>query len=122
MERNIDSTNQKVQVILKIKIVAENQHKAAEIINFVIERVQVEKGCKNFQFYQDNTKKDSFLLFQEWESRVVFEKHLHSDEFRHVLTLIDLANELPEISFNTISQQEGLGLITSLKENAPRQE
>jgi quinol monooxygenase YgiN len=122
MVDDVNSQDSRFIALFKLKISEENQQKATEIINFVIERVRVESGCKNFQFYRDITKSDSFLLLQEWASKAVFEKHIHSNEFRHVLTLIDLANELPKISFNTISQQEGLGLITSLKENTPGQE
>jgi quinol monooxygenase YgiN len=118
MAEDVDSSNSKLITLLKLKIMAVNQLKATEIINFVVERVRVEKGCNNFQYCNDITDRDSFLLLQEWESKAVFEKHLHSDEFRHILTLIDLASELPEISFNTISQEEGLEMIASLREQS----
>jgi len=116
---NVNTRDCRFIALFKLKISKDDHHKAVEIINFVIERVRVEAGCKNFQFFSDTTKKDSFLLLQEWESKLIFEKHIHSDEFRHVLTLIDLAKELPEISFNTISLQEGLDMIASLKIKAP---
>lgn len=110
--------NQKFLALLRLKINKANEDKAAEIINHITERIRVKKGCTTFRYYNDFKDKDLFLLVQEWESKNAFKKHLHSNEFRLVLALIDLASEFPEISFNTISREEGLELISSFKEGA----
>ena len=104
-----------VQALLRLKVIPENQNKAVEIINFILERIQVERGCASCHFYQDTSSNGVFLLLQEWESRADLERHIYSEEFRHILALIELGSEPPEIRFNTISKEEGLEIIESVR-------
>ena len=115
MESNIDNKNSMVQAVLRLKIIPENKDKAVEIINFILERIQVESGCASCHFYQDTSNKGVYLLLQEWESRADLERHICSDEFRHILALIELASEPPEIKFNTISKKEGIATIEAVR-------
>ena len=104
-----------VQALLRLKVNSANQDKIVEIINFMLERIQVESGCVSCHFYQDTSSKGVFLLWQEWESRADLERHICSEEFRHILALIDLASEPPEIRFNTISKEEGIETIETVR-------
>ena len=112
---NFDDTNSMVQVLLRLRIIRKNQDQVDEIINFILERIRAESGCRSCHFYQDTSSKGAFLLLQEWESRADLERHIYSEEFRHILTLIELASEPPEIRFNTISRKEGLEAIESVR-------
>lgn len=100
-------------------VIPENQDKAVEIINFVLERIRVESGCTSCHFYQDTSNKGVFLLLQEWESRADLERHICSEEYRHILSLIDLSSETPEIMFNTISLVEGIEAIETARSAKP---
>jgi quinol monooxygenase YgiN len=115
LQPNFDSTNSMIQALIKLKVIPENQDKAVEIINFILERIRVESGCASCNFYQDTSSKGVFLLLQEWESRADLERHICSEEFRHILALIELASEAPEIRFNTISKEEGMETIESVR-------
>jgi quinol monooxygenase YgiN len=115
LKSNFDGTNSMVQALLRLKVIPENQDKAVEIINFILERIRVESGCASCHFYQDTSSKGEFLLLQEWESRADLERHICSEEFRHILALIELASEPPEIRFNTISKEEGIETIESVR-------
>ena len=115
MESNIYDTNSMVQTLLRLKVIPENQKKVAEIINFILERIGAESGCVSCHFYQDTSSKGVFLLWQEWQSRADLERHICSEEFRHILALIDLASEAPEIRFNTISKEEGIETIETVR-------
>jgi quinol monooxygenase YgiN len=115
LKSKLDRTNSIVQAFLKIKFDPQNQEKAIEIINFILERIRVKSGCASCHFYQDTSSNGVFLLLQEWETRADLERHICSEEFYHILTLIELASELPEIRFNTISKKEGIETIESLR-------
>jgi quinol monooxygenase YgiN len=115
LKPDFDGTNSMVQALLRLKVIPENQDKAVEIINFILERIRVESGCARCHFYRDTSSKGEFLLLQEWESRADLERHICSEEFRHILALIELASEPPEIRFNTISKEEGLETIESVR-------
>lgn len=108
-----------VQALLRLMVIPENQDKAVEIINFVLERIRVESGCTSCHFYQDTSNKGVFLLLQEWESRADLERHICSEEYRHILSLIDLSSETPEIMFNTISLVEGIEAIETARSAKP---
>ena len=112
---NFGDTKSVVQALLRLKVIPENKDKAIEIINFILERIRVESGCTSCRFYQDTSNNGVFLLLQEWETRADLERHICSEEFYHILALIELASEQPEIRFNTISQEEGLKTIGSLR-------
>lgn len=115
MKSNFDGSNSMVQTLLRLKVIPENQDKAVEIINFILERIQVESGCVSCHFYQDTSSNGVFLLLQEWETRADLERHICSEEFYHILALIELASEPPEIRINTISKEEGLETIESVR-------
>jgi len=115
MESNIDNKNSMVQAVLRLKVIPENKDKAVEIINFILERIRVESGCASCHFYQDTASKGEFMLWQEWKTRADLERHIRSEEFRHILALIELASEPPEIRFNTISKEDGVETIESVR-------
>jgi quinol monooxygenase YgiN len=104
-----------IQALLKIKVVADNRKKAVEIITFLLERIRAESGCLSCNIYQDMSNENTLLLLEEWESRADLERHICSEEYRHILTLIELSRETPEIRFNTISIEEGMEAIESTR-------
>ena len=104
-----------IQAFLILKVYPKNQDKALEIINFLKERIRVESGCVRCDFYQDLENKSIFLLLEEWESRADLERHIHSEEYRHILALIELSNEPPIIKFNTVTRAEGIEAIESVR-------
>ncbi len=104
-----------IQTFLLLKVYPENYDKALEIINYLRERIRVESGCVSCDFYHDLTKKSIFLLLEEWESRADLERHIHSEEYRHILALIELSSEPPIIKFNTVTCAEGIEAIESVR-------
>jgi quinol monooxygenase YgiN len=104
-----------IQAFLLLKVYPEKQDKAFEIINFLQERIQVESGCVSCDFYQDLANKSIFLLLEEWESRADLDRHIHSEEYRHILALIELSSEPPIIKFNTVKRAEGIEAIESVR-------
>jgi hypothetical protein len=45
------------------------------------------------------------------------ERHIASDEFRKIMAMIDMAVELPEISFHTVSSTIGFELVEKIRES-----
>ncbi len=108
-----------IQALIKLKVVLENREKAAEIIDFLLERIRAESGCLNCHIYQDMSNESTLMLLEEWESRADLERHICSEEYRHILSLIELSSETPEIKFNTISLVEGIEAIESARSEKP---
>ena len=51
------------------------------------------------------------LLLEEWDSRDDLEEHIRSDDFRKVLTVIDMASEPPKVEFHMDSHIRGMDFI-----------
>ena len=55
------------------------------------------------------------MYVEEWESRENLERHIKSDPYRIILSLMELSGEPPEIKINTISKTEGLEAIEAIR-------
>ncbi|MGB7337928.1 MAG: antibiotic biosynthesis monooxygenase family protein [Phototrophicaceae bacterium] len=42
------------------------------------------EGCLHYQYYADRNASNSFLLYQEWESRSAFDAFYQSDTFKQI--------------------------------------
>jgi quinol monooxygenase YgiN len=58
---------------------------------------------------------DALFLVEEWESRPKFERHINSDQYRIILSLMEAAEQLPEIKINTVTKTEGLEAIVAVR-------
>ena len=104
-----------IQAFLLLKVFPKNHDKVLEILNFLHERIRIENGCASCDFYQDLANDNIFLLLEEWESRADLERHIRSEEYRHILALIELSSAPPIIKFNTVTREEGIETIESVR-------
>ncbi len=76
---------------------------------------QIQPGCISCRFYQDVDDPDAILFVEEWESREGLDRHIKSDQYRIILSLMELSTNAPEIKFNTISKTEGMEVIEAVR-------
>ena len=87
------------------------RNEALGILDVVAERARVEPGCFFNRVYQD-VKDENVLMVEElWNSEEELNRHLRSDDYRHVLFVIEMAMEPPEFNFRSIVQTSGLEAI-----------
>jgi hypothetical protein len=55
------------------------------------------------------------LLLHDWEIQESLDRHLQSDDYRHVLFVMELVVESAEITFRTISQSMGVEIIEKVR-------
>jgi quinol monooxygenase YgiN len=93
------------------------QEEALKILRLLTGPTQVQPGCLTCEvFQQEPTQQPLRLcLLEKWETQERLERHIRSEQFRKVLAVMDLANEPPEIEFNTVSQTQGMELIQALR-------
>ncbi len=104
-----------IQTVLKIVVSPEIRAEALEIINSIIERIRVSSGCISYGAYEDVLGENSIMILEEWQSRAALDRFIRSDEYRHILALIELANKSPEIHFYTLSKIGGMEVIENLR-------
>jgi quinol monooxygenase YgiN len=78
----------------------------------------VQPGCISCRLYQDVNDSDAVLLVEEWETRKELEQHLKSDQYRVVLSLLDMSEKPPEFKLCTIQKSEGLEALEAIRETA----
>jgi quinol monooxygenase YgiN len=72
---------------------------------------RVEDGCISCRLYHEAGQPNVIAWVEEWETEKDLRRHLKSDVYRKILAALDLAEEEPEICFNTVAETKGMQLI-----------
>ncbi|NEO31743.1 MAG: antibiotic biosynthesis monooxygenase [Symploca sp. SIO3C6] len=94
MEINNTQKNEvKVPIVLagKYKIKAEKRERFLELAQFAVEPTRKEAGNISYNLYEEAGVPNSFIYFEEWQSRVALAKHLRQPY------IIPLFKEFPEL-------------------------
>ena len=76
---------------------------------------RIQPGCISCRLYQDLDESDAVFLVEEWDSRKKLDRHLNSDQYRVILSLMEASDRFPDIKINTISKTEGLEAIEAVR-------
>ena len=103
-----------ISVPLQLKVVPEKRWDVLKTIHTIIGPTTVRSGCLHCGLYSNTSNDDELILLEKWESHEALERHLRSDEFRKIIAAMETANELPEISFNTVASTEGIEFVEKI--------
>jgi quinol monooxygenase YgiN len=81
----------------------------------VIGPTGVQPGCISCRFYQDLNDADAVFLVEEWATRKQLDHRLASQEYRIVLSLVDMSREPPQFKISTVSKIEGLEALEAVR-------
>ena len=100
---------------LRIKVPRERRGEFMDSARLILEPTRIQPGCISCRLYQDLDEPDAVLLVEEWASRKELDRHLNSDRYRIILSLMEVSDQFPEIKLNTISRTEGLEAIDAVR-------
>ncbi len=100
-----------VRSTIRMVIPLNRQSEALEILGSTTEQVQFEPGCISSRFYRGMEDGREIMVEELWESDEDMQRHLRSDKYHRVLLVIEMAEEPPEIRFDTISHSSGVETI-----------
>lgn len=100
-----------VRSTVRMLIPLKRQSEALEILGAISEQVQFEAGCVSSRLYRGMEDRREILIEELWESHEDVQRHLSSDKYRRVLLVIEMAEDPPEIRFDTISHSSGVETI-----------
>ena len=103
-------------VTLRIKVPRGQRNNFLDAARRVVGPTEIQPGCISCRFYQDLNDPDAVLLIEEWENRKKLDRHLNSDRYRIVLSLVDMSGKPPEYKISSILTTEGLEAIERLRE------
>jgi len=89
----------------------EKQSEALDILGSTIEQTQFEPGCLSCRVYRGVEDARAIMLEELWASDEDVQLHLQSDKYRKILLVVEMAEEPPEIRFDTIDHSTGVETI-----------
>ena len=96
---------------VRIVVPPNKRAEAVQILNAMAERTRVQAGCLSCRIYHDEQVEAVFMVEVVWDTQDSLDRHLRSDDYRHVLVVTEMAVEPPEIRFQTISHSAGIEII-----------
>ena len=96
--------------ILMVRLFVDNANRSLVVSSLqgIVEMTRAQPDCRHFNICQSLNRPDRLFLVQEWETREALNRHIRSQEFRVVLTAMDLSSSPPEVRISSILSSEGL--------------
>ncbi len=100
---------------LHLEVAPSDRLSVLKTIHAIIGPTAVQKGCLHCGLYSNSQNDDELILLQKWKTQQDLEKHVRSDDFRKLLTVMEAAKKKPEISFITVGSKAGLELVEKIR-------
>ena len=100
---------------LYLEVAPSDRLSVLKTIHAIIGPTAVQKGCLHCGLYSNSQNDDELILLEKWKSQQDLEKHVRSDDFRKILTVMEAAKKKPEINFITIGSKAGLELVEKIR-------
>ena len=110
---NKGTKGKKLMILATVRMAVppDKRAEAVQILNAVAEQTRYQPGCLSCRIYHDEQVEAVFMVEEVWKSQEDLDRHLRSNDYRHVLFVTEMALEPPEIKFQTISHSAGVEII-----------
>jgi quinol monooxygenase YgiN len=85
------------------------------LLRSIVEQTRHIEGCAGCRLYQDLQDERALMLEESWAGEKALRRHLRSEAFRHILLVVEMATEAPEIRFDWISHSAGIETINDAR-------
>jgi quinol monooxygenase YgiN len=96
----------------------DNRDNIVRTIRGLLEPTRVEPGCLGFSCHQDIESNDVMILEERWETRTDLERHVRSEGFRTILSVLDECTEEPVVEFHDVTNTGGMERIGEIRGNS----
>ena len=96
---------------VRMTIPPQKRDEALRILKSTAEQCRVLSSCLHCHIYQDVQENNAFLFEECWKTQEDLDQHLRSNEYHHVLLVMEMADEQPEIRFDIIASSSGIETI-----------
>ena len=100
-------------IVATVRIVPlpDRRAEVLEILQCLQGRTRTLPGCAGYDVYQEEGLDPAVVLVERWDSEAALESHLRSDDYRSILSAIELSASPPGILFDHVSGTQGFELI-----------
>jgi quinol monooxygenase YgiN len=104
-------------ILLRIHLIVPPANRPAVMgaIRMLLEPTRVQKGCLACYGRVDIDDANTIMFIEEWNDQQSLNAHLRSEEFRVLLSALDLAGEAPDVRFDTVTKTEGMEVIRAAR-------
>ena len=100
-----------IHATIRIVTSPAKRDEASAILRAMATRTTVVSGCITCRVYRDTQDDRALMIDAIWKNEEELHRHLRSEEFRKVLLVMEMAEEKPEIRFETVSCATGLETV-----------
>ncbi|MBW1848535.1 MAG: antibiotic biosynthesis monooxygenase [Deltaproteobacteria bacterium] len=100
---------------LRLEVAPNDRLNILKAIHAIIGPTAVLKGCLHCGLYSNSQNDDELILLEKWKSQQDLERHIRSDDFHKILTVMEAAKKKPEISFYSVASKAGLELVKKIR-------
>ncbi len=88
---------------------------AVDLLRSIIDRTEALPGCKRCSVSHDAVDAQRVRYDGVWDSEAAFRRHVQSEDFRRVLTAMDMSCEEPQVTVGTLSGRIGIAYLQSIR-------
>ena len=64
---------------------ADKREELLQLAQSMLAPSRAEEGCNSYKLYEDSSKKNSFLFFEEWQAQEAIEQHFQTPHFQEFM-------------------------------------
>jgi quinol monooxygenase YgiN len=101
---------------VRLAISAQHRPEVLRILRVFMGHATARTGCAGVSVSQDLNNPEMVTIRDQWVTREDLDEHVRSSDYRLLLTVIDLSEIPPEISFDDLDHLGGLDLVQALRD------
>ena len=104
-----------ILLTIRMTVHPRNHDAVLNVIRPMLGPTSVETGCLGCYLSTDIDDRYILTFSEEWDSQKNLDRHLRSNGFRDLLSVLDLASELPEVRIHTVTETRGLEVVRAAR-------
>lgn len=105
-----------VTCLIEMRLAEGEADRAVKLLLTVVERIKAKVGCQACWVSLDAVEPCRIRFSEIWTSDTAFRTHVRSEEFRHVLTAMDMCCEEPTVTIGELTGRTGIESLRELRE------
>ena len=100
-----------VTCLVEMRFVPVEADRALRLLVTVVERIKAKAGCEACWVSRDAIEPCRIRYCETWGSNAPFQVHVRSEEFRHVVTALDMCCEEPKVTIGELTGRTGIEVL-----------